>query len=109
MGKSILEVDLTKPIILLTGEELIAILTEGYPIQSAAANQKHYCYGIDGLAKLLGCSKPTAQRIRCSGVIDEATIENGRTMVFDSDMVMNILRTTNSYKKYPQKKADGKR
>lgn len=50
---------------------------------------KNYVYGISGLARLLNCSNPTAQRIKDSGKIPYTQV--GRKLVFDSDEVLKVL------------------
>jgi len=48
-----------------------------------------YVYGLKGLAKLIGCSKPTALRIKNSGKIPFAKI--GKKFIFDEEKVMSAL------------------
>ena len=50
---------------------------------------KKYVYGLMGLAELLGCSRPTAQKIKDSGKIPYT--QAGRKLVFDADAVLNSL------------------
>lgn len=54
--------------------------------------EKKYVYGIKGLAKLLGCSQATAQRIKSSGKIDQAIFQDGHTIVIDSDLVLELMK-----------------
>lgn len=54
--------------------------------------QKHYVYGLHGLANLLGCSHSTAARIHQSGAVAAATCRSGRILVFDSDLAMDLLK-----------------
>lgn len=46
-------------------------------------------HGIAGLASLLGCSIPTAQKIKNSGKISFA--QEGRKLVFDAEKVLKAL------------------
>lgn len=48
-----------------------------------------YVYGLSGLAKLIGCSKPTAHKIKDSGTIPYAKI--GKKFIFDEEKVMAAL------------------
>jgi len=50
---------------------------------------KKYVYGIGGLAELLSCSLPTAQRIKNSGTI--SFMQAGRKLIFDVDKVLEEL------------------
>ncbi len=61
---------LSKPVWQMTGEEFIflnrhALQGSGTkPAQPAADKDKKYVYGIGGIARLFGCSIPTANRIK---------------------------------------------
>lgn len=57
-----------------------------------APPQKRYVYGIDGLAKLIGKSKNTAQRLKSSGIIADAIIQNGRTIMIDADLALELMQ-----------------
>jgi excisionase family DNA binding protein len=48
-----------------------------------------YVYGLSGLAELLGCSKPTAHKIKNSGRIPFANI--GKKFIFDQEKVMAAI------------------
>lgn len=54
--------------------------------------EKKYVYGVKGLAKLLGCSQATAQRIKSSGRLDEAIFQDGHTIVIDSDLALELMK-----------------
>lgn len=66
-----------KPIWQMTGEEFLylqqstggIIATTPTPIIDSTL--KKHVYGIVGIAKLFGCSMPTANRIKKSGKIDQ--------------------------------------
>ncbi len=47
-------------------------------------------YGIAGLASILGCSVPTAQKLKNSG--DIPFMQKGRKIVFDVDAVLQSLK-----------------
>lgn len=53
---------------------------------------KHYVYGLAGLAKLLGCSPATAQRIKSSGILDAAISQHSRTIIVDADLALELMR-----------------
>ena len=74
---------LTNEILLMDKEQLLEAIKEvvNDSVQSSNKSQKTYVYGINGLASLLGCSRPTAQRIQSTGKLDEAISKNGRTIV----------------------------
>ena len=54
--------------------------------------KKNLVYGIKGLAKLIGCSTGTAQKIKNSGVIDKAITQFGKKLIIDADMVLSIVQ-----------------
>lgn len=57
-----------------------------------SAQEPRYVYGLTGLAKLLGCSKPTAHKIKNSGKIP--FIQVGKKFIFNEDKVMSALSAT---------------
>lgn len=88
-----------KQLITCTVEEFIEALRhglglaafEGNVVQEEPRAKKHYVYGLAGLAQLLGCSQSTASRIHRSGAIAAATKRSGRILIFDADLVMDLL------------------
>ena len=57
-------------------------------------NSPRFIYGIDGLARLMNCSKPTAQRLKDSGKIPFTQV--GRKIVFDETAVLSALNKSAS-------------
>lgn len=85
---------LSKPIAMMTGEEL------AFLIKNCASNnnpsptfqqQKNY-YGIEGIAQVFGCSVPTANRIKKSGVIDDAITQIGRKIIIDAEKALALVK-----------------
>ncbi len=85
-----------KPIWQMTGEEFLFLQqnSESKQLQSAAATvpnpQKKYVYGIAGIARLFGCSTPTANRIKHSGKIDKAITQIGRKIIVDAELALEL-------------------
>ncbi|MBP1838777.1 DUF3853 family protein [Formosa algae] len=86
-------------------EKLLIHITAGeflYLQQNYSPNQlkeklvpesgKKYVYGILGLANLFNCSKSSAHRIKKSGVIDRAIIQNGRKIIVDSELALELIK-----------------
>lgn len=48
-----------------------------------------YVYGLKGLATLLGCTKPTAHKIKNSGKIPFAKV--GKKFIFNEEKVMDAI------------------
>lgn len=85
-----MEVTGDTPIFQLTVNQLLEIMNkrqEPIPVTKVDTTQKEYVYGIAGLAKLLNCSLPTAQRIKNSGEVPYT--KYGRKIVFEVSSVLN--------------------
>ena len=80
----------------MTGEEFIFLNRHALPenevrtVQPAADKDNKYVYGIGGIARLFGCSMPTANRIKKSGKIDRAITQIGRKIIVDADMALEL-------------------
>ena len=55
-------------------------------------SKKRYVQGYQGIATLFGCSKSTAQRIKKSGIIDEAITQVNRKILVDADLALQLVR-----------------
>ena len=104
-------IDLEKPLFQCTLGDLKAILTdiqigENQEIISDKVNRR-YVYGIAGLAKLFGCSLPTAQRIKSSGEIDDAISQIGSIIIIDADYALDIIKLSKKYRKSLKLKNQG--
>lgn len=91
---------LQKMVCTMDGEELVYLITNMPFFQNVSAirnmpEPKRLEYGINGIAKLFQCSLPTAQRIKKSGVIDDAISQTGRKIVIDADKALDLARTSN--------------
>lgn len=56
--------------------------------------------GIKGLAEVLSVSPSTVNRWKAGGLLDEATYQNGKYVLFDVYGVLEILRVSNRKNKY---------
>ena len=95
---------LTNQLFLMEKEQLLEAIKEVVNdlVQSTNKSQKTYVYGINGLASILGCSRPTAQRIKSSGKLDEAISQNGRTIIVHVEKALELIRLDRKFgKKYP--------
>lgn len=92
-----------KPLFQLTVGELMEVLKNSREEECVADNtqpactqvvvgsdDKRYVYGIDGIARLFGCSKQTANRIKKSGKIDAAITQIGRKIIVDADKALEL-------------------
>ena len=88
---------LDKPVWQMIGEELLFLAQHGKThnewdttVKSSAKEQKHFVYGLAGLARLFGCSLPTANSIKQSGKIDRAITQIGRKIIIDADLALEL-------------------
>ncbi len=88
---------LDKPVWQMIGEELLFLAQHGkthdegeIAVKFSAKEQKHFVYGLAGLARLFGCSLPTANRIKQSGKIDRAITQIGRKIIIDAELALEL-------------------
>ena len=81
----------------MTGEGLLFLAQHGnistswkLTKASSSKEERHFVYGLSGLARLFGCSLPTANRIKQSGKIDRAITQVGRKIIVDADLVLEL-------------------
>ena len=86
----------------MTGEEFMFLSKTASQNDEAATNdksqptaEKKYVYGIDGIAEIFGCSRPTASRIKKSGRINAAIRQIGRKIVVDAEMALELFGRKN--------------
>lgn len=91
-----LEQLLAKPVCMMTGEELSLLLqnigTAKVSAEVTSEYKKRYVYGVQGIAETFGCSIPTANRIKASGVIDDAITQIGRKIVVDPELAIQLVK-----------------
>ena len=97
---------LEKPICMMSGQEFVLLLQNAEKhtakVPAAVAPEQHYEYGTAGIANSFGCSIPTANRIKKSGVIDAAITQVNRKITVDSELALSLAKeagTTISIKK----------
>lgn len=49
-------------------------------------------YGIDGIARILGCGKTKAQEIKKSGILDQAVIHAGRKIKIHKEKALELYQ-----------------
>ena len=89
--------DATRIIDLTVGQ--LEVLTRAW-VRSEMASAKadddrqdeRHVYGLKGLAKLLGCSTTSACKINTSGIIEPALTRLGNLLIYDSDMVLDLIK-----------------
>ena len=87
---------LGKPVWQMTGEELLFLAqhgnmsTNGEMPKVSSKEEKRYVYGLAGIARLFGCSLPTANRIKQSGKINRAITQVGRKIIVDADLALEL-------------------
>ena len=93
---------LTNSIVVMEQAQLLDTIKKAFDesSQSSSTNKKTHVYGISGLAAILGCSRPTAQRIKSTGKLDSAISQTGRTIVVDVDKALELIRLDRKISKY---------
>ena len=89
---------LDKPVWQMTGEELLFLAQHSNMSTSrestkasSSKEEKRYVYGLAGIARLFGCSLPTANRIKQSGKINRAITQVGRKIIVDADLALELV------------------
>ena len=89
---------LGKPVWQMTGEELLFLAQHSNMSTSrestkdpSSKEEKRYVYGLAGIARLFGCSLPTANRIKQSGKINRAITQVGRKIIVDADLALELV------------------
>jgi hypothetical protein len=77
---------------MINPKKLISELTVEEYISLSRTTPKRYEYGIKGIAKIFGCSKDKAWKIKNSGIISEAIYQNGNIIVIDIDKALELFR-----------------
>lgn len=87
---------LEKPICMMSGQEFVLLLQNAEKqtakVAAEMVPEKHYEYGIAGIAKFFGCSIPTANRIKKSGVIDAAITQVNRKITIDFELALSLAK-----------------
>lgn len=91
-------IDLTLGELLEAVEDRVKEAIAGKP-DKESATEKRYVYGLKGLARLLGCSKTTASRIKTSGKIKPAITQVGALLIIDADLALKLLADDKQTKK----------
>ena len=87
---------LGKPVWQMTGEELLFLArhgnmsTNGETAKASSKEEKRYVYGLADIARLFGCSLPTANRIKQSGKINRAITQVGRKIIVDAELALEL-------------------
>lgn len=83
-----------KPLWQMTGEEFLYLQQNSEQKEAdptiIQTPQKKHVYGIAGIARLFGCSVPTANRIKQSGKIDKAITQIGRKIIVDAELALEL-------------------
>ena len=89
------------PLYALTVEQFVELLDERINAALTTGTAKkvvpsgHYVYGIRGIEKLFGVSHKTAQYYK-DHIINEAVMQNGRKIVVDADLALQLFNERRS-------------
>jgi hypothetical protein len=98
-----LEINLELPLWQLTAGQLLDLIAYGTQtkisiedpivrIIDTTKDDRHYVYGLSGIAQLFGCSKTMATRIKQSGKIDKALYQYGNKIIVDADKALELVQ-----------------
>ena len=99
MEKKIISIEklLQTPVCMMSGEELAFLFNnlgvlnkDSQPKPATPSPDRKLAYGIKGIAETFGCSIPTANRIKKSGIIDKAISQVGRKIVLDVELALEL-------------------
>ena len=88
-------------IIDLTLGQFVEFLHQMFPQQVASPPEKvtvmdftadKYVRGLAGIAKFLGCSKTTANRLKQSGKINKAIHQKGNIIMCDTEILLQLMK-----------------
>lgn len=86
----------------LTGEELVTLLkyenvyVSNCNKKAVSANRisdEKLVYGLKGIAKLFGCSISSAMRLKRSGKINDAIVQDGRKIIVDVEKALILIKS----------------
>ena len=84
-----------KPVAMMTGEELSFLVDSrmaAWAAEIASLSQRRIYYGIEGIAQI------TANRIKKSGVIDDAITQIDRQIVIDGNLALELAKKAGTIK-----------
>lgn len=105
------EVLLNKTLLTMNVADLLEVLYQvtetkeeiKYPPVDSYSNLPQFVTGIKALAQILGISVSTVSRMKADGLLDDAVFQNGKTVIFDTYKVLEILRVSNKKVKFNAK------
>jgi hypothetical protein len=87
-------IDSNTPLCLLTVGEFLGLqqaVEESKEVTEDYTGDR-YVHGLAGIARLLGCSKPTVWKYRQDGWIEPAISQYGRVIICDAPLALELFR-----------------
>lgn len=78
------------PLAMLNVGHLRGIITDAKSNHGGSATPKNYVYGLKGICDLFSCGLSRAQELKRT-VIADAVHQNGRTIVTDADLALELF------------------
>ena len=90
------------PLMMLTVSQFQALVASCFADKQEQPAQepipvKRYVYGLKGICDLFGCAHSTAQHLK-DNVINEAISQNGRKIIVDVDLALQLFQENNNKK-----------
>lgn len=80
---------MNKPLLHATLGDFVEAMRQASRVEETEKETPKLVHGIAGLASILGCSIPTAQKLKGSGKIPY--MQQGRKVVFDVEKVLKAI------------------
>lgn len=95
-----------KPLYSLSVADFVKLLDERISVLAPKTSHETTILlkGVKELADFLGVSVSTAQRLKTTGVLIPATMQSGRTCLFDPVKVKEVLQSRSAVIRYKRRK-----
>jgi hypothetical protein len=90
---------MNKPLLHATLGDFVEAMRQASKVEEKESDTPQLVHGIAGLASILGCSIPTAQKLKSSGRVPY--IQEGRKVIFEVDKVLEAIRDARGKKVLP--------
>lgn len=81
---------MNKPLLHATLGDFVEAMRQASRVEEKESETPKLVHGIAGLANLLGCSIPTAQKLKSSGRVPY--LQEGRKVLFEVEKVLEAIR-----------------
>lgn len=83
----------------VTVDELATVIAEKL-LNSTVNKERKMLNGIQGIMKIVQCSRSKATRLKASGILDDAITPVGKSFLLDADKALDLLKNKKQNRKY---------